>query len=138
MGASGWSYHTPYDADADKALQALRDKVFASGDYYKFWQEYGDSDEEPQSIDDALELADTEGTHSILDITHVGPGFGGARVVSDDELLEALGTATPSKDQAQTMVATSMERLDRWQAVIIPTYDGGKPTGLWFVGVSGD
>lgn len=33
MGATGWSYVTPYDPDADEALQALRDDVFARGDY---------------------------------------------------------------------------------------------------------
>lgn len=33
MGASFWSYFVPYQADLGAALQALREKVFAEGDY---------------------------------------------------------------------------------------------------------
>lgn len=33
MGASGWSYFVPYEADVSAALQRLRQDVFARGDY---------------------------------------------------------------------------------------------------------
>jgi hypothetical protein len=33
MGASGWSYFVPYEADISAALQRLREDVFARGDY---------------------------------------------------------------------------------------------------------
>jgi len=33
MGASGWSYFVPYEADISAALQRLRADVFARGDY---------------------------------------------------------------------------------------------------------
>jgi hypothetical protein len=33
MGASGWHYTTPYDADPEAALQRLREDTFAAGDY---------------------------------------------------------------------------------------------------------
>lgn len=33
MGASGWRYYTPYRADPEAALQELRQRVFAEGDY---------------------------------------------------------------------------------------------------------
>jgi hypothetical protein len=33
MGASGWSYFVPYEADISAALQRLRNDVFARGDY---------------------------------------------------------------------------------------------------------
>jgi hypothetical protein len=35
MGASGWSYFVPYDRDPNKALEALRWRVFRAGDYNK-------------------------------------------------------------------------------------------------------
>jgi len=37
MGASGWNYFVPYQADISAALQRLREDVFARGDYV-----YGD------------------------------------------------------------------------------------------------
>jgi hypothetical protein len=37
MGATGWSYFVPYEADVSAALQRLREDVFARGDYI-----YGD------------------------------------------------------------------------------------------------
>ena len=33
MGATGWSYFVPYEADVSAALQRLRKDVFARGDY---------------------------------------------------------------------------------------------------------
>jgi len=138
MGASGWTYHTTWNEDPEQALQALRAEVFASGNYDKFWQTYGFSDQQPTTIDEALELAETEGTHSILDITTVGAGFGGAQPMPEELLVELLGTATPTREQAMAMASTLMRDLLRWQAWIVPTYEGDQPTGLLFVGVSGD
>jgi hypothetical protein len=47
MGATGWSYFVPYEADVSAALQRLREVVFARGDYV-----YGDglSDEQRKAI----------------------------------------------------------------------------------------
>jgi hypothetical protein len=47
MGATGWSYFVPYEADVSAALQRLREDVFARGDYI-----YGDglSDEQRKAI----------------------------------------------------------------------------------------
>ena len=138
MGGTGWHYHTDWSEDLDHALQTLRAKVFASGDYYKFWQEYGDASLEAGSIDEALELAETEGTHSILDIMHVGAGFGGAQLLGEDQLQARCGTATPTREQVSAAMYEMLDELPRWHAYIVPTYEGGVPTGLLFVGVSGD
>src|ERR1039458_1652383 len=47
MGATGWSYFVPYEADVSAALQRLREDVFARGDYI-----YGDdiTDDQRKSI----------------------------------------------------------------------------------------
>ena len=37
MGASGWSYYTPYTEDRAQALQDLRQRVFEEGEYQQFW-----------------------------------------------------------------------------------------------------
>ncbi len=39
MGASGWSYTTPYDPNIEAALQRLQREVFERGEYYKPWVE---------------------------------------------------------------------------------------------------
>ena len=39
MGASGWSYSTPYDENVEAALRRLQREVFERGDYYKPWEE---------------------------------------------------------------------------------------------------
>ncbi len=36
MGASGWIYFTPYQADSEKALADLRQHVYDSGDFYNY------------------------------------------------------------------------------------------------------
>jgi hypothetical protein len=41
MGASGWSYRTPYQPDVEAALHALREEVFARGEYLKPWEMMG-------------------------------------------------------------------------------------------------
>src|SRR5204863_9878348 len=43
MGATGWSYFVPYEADISAALKRLRDNVFERGDYV-----YGDGITEDQ------------------------------------------------------------------------------------------
>jgi hypothetical protein len=39
MGASGWSYSTPYPPDVGAALRRLRREVLERGDYDKPWEE---------------------------------------------------------------------------------------------------
>jgi hypothetical protein len=39
MGASGWTYTTPYDSDIEAALVRLQEEAFERGDYYKPWEE---------------------------------------------------------------------------------------------------
>lgn len=138
MGASGWSYHTPWSDDLHEALQRLRAEVFAEGAYNKWWQQFGDPNLEASTIDEALELADTEGTHSILDISSIGAGFGCATPLTDELLLEAFDTTTPTRAQAEARAPELMRHLPRWQAYVLPTFEGDQPTGLLFVGVSGD
>ena len=100
MGASGWVYFVPYQADIEKALQELREAVFQRGEYHKvepYWQDMtfeeflppdpalDDADRaeymaafrrlqtlpEPTSIETLLEWNAAEGTHSIIDIESV-------------------------------------------------------------------
>jgi hypothetical protein len=100
MGASGWEYFVPYQADIQQALQALREDVFRRGEYYQrppYWrgitfEEYlpPDSDldeaelatyrrefdrlqqlQEPTTIEALRAWNGESGTHSILDVDTV-------------------------------------------------------------------
>jgi hypothetical protein len=66
MGASGWHYFVPYDADLSGALKKLREDVFARGDYYKplFRRR-------PTSLAQLEETAGEDGTHSVIDVRRV-------------------------------------------------------------------
>jgi hypothetical protein len=98
MGASGWNYFTPYRADVGRALEELRQRVFASRDYgdgatqwaldnpaelfasmppeqravmEKHLEQLRASvkeQSEAASIEELLEQCAEGGTHSILDI----------------------------------------------------------------------
>jgi hypothetical protein len=65
MGASGWHYFVPFDADVNRALQQLREDVFRSGKYHS------PSKKRPASIEALVRMCAEDGTHSILDVTRV-------------------------------------------------------------------
>ena len=108
MGASGWEYVVPYQADLGAALDALRRQVFASGEYLKP-DYYGDAFAdlpEPASVDDLAqerygEFMGTSGTHSIIDVWAVvpvdfaGAQFGMIRPLSEDECVGLFGVMQP-------------------------------------------
>ncbi len=68
MGASAWNYYVSYEADFGAALERLQKQVFARGEYYR-----RNKRRKPKTIDDLRKSNAEDGTHSILDITHVGP-----------------------------------------------------------------
>lgn len=99
MGAYGWHYYTAYQENIEQAFQVLRQSVFASGDYFQIWraiesyeivfagrdivdmseEEYWELTHEcdnvplipPQTIEELLHRNDGQGTHTILDISHL-------------------------------------------------------------------
>ena len=78
MGAEPYWYIVPYESDIDAALQKLRQREFRAGRYNPvtpFPKFPVDLDAEPApaqhgSIEEVMEVADEDGTRSILDIQH--------------------------------------------------------------------
>ena len=236
MGASGWTYFTPYDPDPNAALQRLRQEVFATGQYARpFWWDAEDvqdaedpaapsrsediegereepepgapfapgeeerflgqvrgafgampkdvrdafarflpeierelrrsfravqampaemrdamldglnsatrpSGGEPQTIDELLEWAAEEGTHSILDIERITKRreFGAAVPLSTARMRRFFGTTEPTHAQVEHVAEQLQDELDRWQAWIVTVYRDGRPHEYAFIGVSGD
>ncbi len=132
MGAEPWSYFVAYDSDIQRALDRLRATEFAAGRFRY-------AEETPATIEEALAIADADGTASILDIDHVAeePDFCAVAPFSENELIGYFGTARPSRH----LIAENQdffEDLDRGQGRYIIAYDQERPTEIFFAGYSFD
>jgi hypothetical protein len=132
MGAEPWDYFVAYENDLQAALDKLKEQEFKAGRYRY-------SEENPSSIDEAREIADADGTASILDIDLVGqqPDFGVVTPLPKQKLIDFFGTDKPSR----AMIEGNMdfyEEIDRGQGICIVAYDGNKPSEIFFGGYSYD
>jgi hypothetical protein len=147
MGAHPYWYVTKYTPDPETALQELRDREFQAGRYNPVMPflsfPVGPNSPAPgaqhDSIEEAFEDADADGTRSILDIQSVGdePDFGVACPLDDDFLQELYGTTRPTR----AMVLDNMEffeELDRGHGIYITLYRDGRPDEYLFAGYSFD
>ena len=146
MGASEWMYFTPYEPDAEAALQRLRQAEFAAGRYGPRTRVGGAiqwlrrAGRRARTIDDAVEYAAEDGTHSILDIQRTSghEEFAAAVPLSKHRVEEVYGTNEPSQAQVRQSSAMLLDQIPRWSAVYFPVYTDGNPTELAFLGCSGD
>ena len=132
MGAEPWQYFVPYEQDTQAALEKLKEREFQAG-RFRF------SEEHPATIDEAREIADADGTGSILDIDGVGdePDFGVVVPLSAENLVELYGTAQPTQEMIEANL-DFYEDIERGQGIYIVVYKGGKPAEIFFAGYSYD
>jgi hypothetical protein len=132
MGAEAWSSYTKYDVNVQRALDDLRRDVFAAGDYRY-------AEEAPSSIEEALEIADADGTASILDIQQISdePDFCCAAPFSQTELKTYFGTDRPTRTDIESS-DDYWEEMERGQARYAVVYADGKPAEIYFAGYSFD
>jgi len=141
MGAELWMYFVPYQQDFQKALEELREQEFQAGRYYPVndenFQEY--FDEQPESIEEAREMADADGTRSILDIDRVGDeaDYGVVRRLTEGDLVAYFGVKEPTREMVETN-DNLFEDIDRGQGVCFPVYKAGVVSELVFAGYSYD
>ncbi|MER7585446.1 hypothetical protein [Kitasatospora sp. NPDC097691] len=145
MGASMWSYVTPWQAQEQRALEALREAVFARDAGY--WRELGAAS--AAELDAGGVPAEEGGAHSVLDVSRVvrceadTEGAGEVRVVEGAEVVELFGTPWPSREAVE---AALVRVGDGW----LPPFgrgsgcctavhgQDGRVVGLCFWGVTGD
>jgi hypothetical protein len=132
MGAEPWQYFVPYEADFQSALDKLKVREFAAGRFRY-------SEEGPSSIDEAREIADADGTGSILDIDRVDdtPDFGVVVRLPAPSLKALFGTDRPSRREVETCDEL-FEDIERGQGVCCPVYSDGVASELCFTGYSYD
>lgn len=132
MGAEPWSNFTKYEPNLQAALDKLRQSVFAAG-------EYRYAEEGPATIEEALEIADADGTASILDIMQISeePDFCCAAPFSADELRDYFGSERPTRAEVES-ADEFWEGLERGQARYAVVYENGQPAELFFAGYSFD
>jgi len=162
MGASGWTYFTPYQADLQAALEGLRAEVFRAGEFYCVTADarsyltdphaVAELDRRerrryrrlaslplPQTIDELVKRNAEAGTHSILDITRVSAAreFGTVSPLSGEELVARFQTLRPTRAQVEAQV--DHLGFSRWVGTYVVVYDeDGEPVEICFGGFSGD
>jgi hypothetical protein len=132
MGAEAWDYFVPYEADVQAAIEKLREREFRAG-------RFNGSEENPATIDEAREVADADGTRSILDIDRVGdePDYGVVVPLSSEQLAEFFGTDRPTREMIEEN-SDFFEDIERGQGVYIIAYKNDKPSEIFFGGYSYD
>lgn len=132
MGAEPYDYTVPYEPDIQSALDKLRRRVFESG-------EYDGAEFDPPTPEAAFELADADGTRSILDISRISetPDFCCAAPLTPEELDRYFGTRKPTKAMIQG-AADFWEDIERGMARYVVLYEADEPTEIYFAGYSFD
>lgn len=147
MGSHLWWYVEPYEPDVAAVLHRVQQREFQAGRYSPVipYPAFPVTVNSPapgtphDSIDDALEAADADGTRTILDV----PGLAaseddwGMRQLSDEALLNLFGTTQPALTQVQASDALT-EPLGRGESLYVVAYAAGQPAHLYFTGYSCD
>jgi hypothetical protein len=147
MGGHPWFYFVDYDVDVNSALQRLREREFQAGRYNPVidFPDFPVTPESPapgaqhDSIEEAFEEADADGTRSILDMMTVSdvPDYSAVAPLPQEDLLDLFGTDRPTHE----MIEESEElydKLERGQGVYIIVYKDDQPSEIFFAGYSFD
>lgn len=145
MGASGWTYFTPYQADIAAALRAAQTRAIEERDYDWFRADEGQP--HPSTAEEIWQCEEfwEVGTHSILDVTRVvSPDdvhtAGGMRPIPEHEIQHLFGTRRPERvdfDRRSDRGALDFEE-PRWGGCCVTLYADGRPSEIAFWGITGD
>ena len=147
MGGEPYWYFVKYKGNLDAALDELRDREFRAGRYnpvtpflrFPIDPNVPGPGAAHDSIEEALEDADADGTRSILDIQAIAdePDFCVAVPLEDDVLQSLYGTTQPTREMIEQNM-DFLEDVDRGHCVYALAYKNGKPDEILFAGYSFD
>ncbi len=147
MGGHPYWYFVPYQNDIQEALNALRQREFRAGRYnpampfpdFPVDLNAPSPGAQHNSIDDAWEDADADGTRSILDLKTVGaaPDYFTAAAMPPSQLRQFFGTEKPTRAHVEGN-HDFFEDIERGQGVYIVVYTDNQPSAIFFAGYSFD
>jgi hypothetical protein len=147
MGAEPYFYFVKYQEDQDQALQELRRREFLAGRYYPAMDvlrfpvnpQAASPGAQHDSIEEAFEDADADGTRSILDLDRIStePDFGAVTPLGDDVLKALYGTDRPTRKMIERNMEF-FEDLDRGHGTSIVVWKDDQPDEIFFAGYSYD
>ena len=148
MGGHPWFYFVEYEPDIDAALQKLRRREFDAGRYNPAvdFPEFPLTADSPapgaqhDSIEEAIEDADADGTRSILDMERIADeaDFNAVTPMPRETLLELFGTHRPTHEMIDESDELFELMDERGQGVYVVVYDGERPSEIFFAGYSFD
>ena len=96
----------------------------------------------PQTIKEAEERSDAQGTKSILDIERISsqPEMGVATALPHNVYVQFFGTEKPTREMIERAVKTKglLDDVERWQAIYVIAFKNDRPDEIFFGGWSGD
>ena len=148
MGGHPWFYFVEYEPDIGAALQKLRRREFEAGRYNPavWFPDFPVTEGSPapgaqhDSIEEAMEEADADGTRSILDMERVSdePDFNAVAPLPREALLELFGTDKPTREMVDEADELFEALNERGQGVYVIVYEGERPSEIFFAGYSFD
>jgi hypothetical protein len=148
VGGHPWFYFVEYEPDIEAALRKLRQREFDAGRYNPAvdFPSFPVTPESPapgaqhDSIEEAIEDADADGTRSILDMERVSEeaDFNAVAPMPRETLLELFGTDRPTREMVDASDEVFELMDERGQGVYIIVYEGERPSGIFFAGYSFD
>jgi hypothetical protein len=146
MGAEPYWYFVKYKPDFNAALSELRQREFEAGRYNPVMpflnfpiDESAAPGAQHDSIEEAMEEADADGTRSILDINAVAdePDFCVATPLDETVIQSLYGTTQPTHQMLEANM-DFLEEIERGHAICTVAYKNGKPDEILFAGYSFD
>lgn len=123
MGASGWDYIVPYQADLQAALDDLRRQVFSSGDYIS-------------PVTQGLAAPE-----SVEALARQEQAFGTVCAFTDDEYEDYFGSTRPARadwDRFREDPLSDEYVAERWTGRAMVIWADDAPAEIAFWGYSGD
>ena len=126
MGADSWSHWQPWSKSLKATLVAAQAVALEEQGY--------------ESVDEALEATEADGTASVIDITGFveEPEAAHCWELTAEECAEHLGAEKPTRAAIEEKIDGLVEGLGRGESLCVVAWKKEKPEAVYFAGWSFD